>query len=224
MNWTERDKSQRKLVHWFETGFERVRSKFQHFRWLQTVKSPTAFDFITTNIVATEQSSKFRCRNVCSEWDKMKSATDRIIERINQQVGSDLQNLHKCRGIVEEYKTSIAEIESKVSPRLPARRFRRRPWLNHVDYFQILTDDNDVPSTIKSTLAECRDVGEVVLLENAKIDEFQAVITDKLDEYQKMLSGVSDRLHKIRSLEHLVEYYRILQDIEDVRFVLDGTS
>lgn len=80
-----------------------------------------------------------------------------------------------------------------------------------------MSENNSIPSKIKSTLSHCRDVSDVVDIENAKIDQFHDRIGDKLDEYSKVLSGVNDKLQKIRSLQQLIEYFKILQEIEDVK-------
>lgn len=37
-----------------------------------------------------------------------------IVERINQEVGSDIKSLHKCKNIVNEYKDRINGLEEKV--------------------------------------------------------------------------------------------------------------
>lgn len=120
---------------------------------------------------------------------------NKIIERINREVGADTKNLHKCKNIVSDYKQRISDIEAK-----------------------LLIENNNVPSKIKSTLAQCRDVHEAVALETVKIDQFQETLLTKLDEYHEVLHGVSDQLNKIRSLQHLVEYFRILKDIQEVRW------
>lgn len=119
---------------------------------------------------------------------------NKIIERINREVGADTKNLHKCKNIVSDYKQRISDIEAK-----------------------LLIENNNVPSTIKSTLAQCRAVHEAVALETEKIDQFQETLLTKLDEYHEVLHGVSDQLNKIRSLQHLVEYFRILKDIQEIR-------
>lgn len=124
----------------------------------------------------------------------MRNVANRIVDRINREVGADIKNLHKCKHIVSDYKKRIVEIEA-----------------------ELLIENNNVPSKIKSTLAQCRDVHEAVTLETEKIDQFQVNLLTKLNEYHNILHGVSDQLNKIRSLQHLVEYFKILKDIQEVR-------
>lgn len=70
-------------------------------------------------------------------------------------------------------------------------------------------------------LAQCRKSHEVVQLEKAKIDDFHGNLEMKLDDYRKVLQGVTKQLDKIRSLQHLVEYFKILKDIQEMRYVCD---
>lgn len=124
----------------------------------------------------------------------MRDVASRIVDRINRDIGGDIKNLHKCQHIADDYKQRITGIEA-----------------------ELLVENNNVPSKIKSTLAQCRDVHEAVALETEKIDQFQENLLAKLNEYHEILHGVSDQLNKIRSLQHLVEYFKILKDIQEVR-------
>lgn len=80
-----------------------------------------------------------------------------------------------------------------------------------------MNEHSAVSSKVKSVLVQCRDVHEAIELETAKIDQYQDQVRTKLDDYQKILSGVSVKLNKIRSLQQLIEYYKILRDIEDIK-------
>lgn len=82
-----------------------------------------------------------------------------------------------------------------------------------------MVEGNGIPSTIKSALAQCRDSHEIIQLETAKIDQFQEKLAKKLDGYHGILEGVTKQLDKIRSLQHLVEYFKILKDIQEIRYV-----
>lgn len=44
----------------------------------------------------------------------MKDVANRIIERINREVGNDVKNLHKCKSIVDDYTKRVGEIEAEV--------------------------------------------------------------------------------------------------------------
>lgn len=80
-----------------------------------------------------------------------------------------------------------------------------------------MVEGNGIPSTIKSALAQCRSSHEIIQLETAKIDQFQEKLGQKLDGYHSILNSVATQLAKICSLQHLVEYFKILKDIQEVR-------
>lgn len=82
---------------------------------------------------------------------------------------------------------------------------------------QVLIGDNNVPSQIKRTLAHCRTIHGGIEIENVQIDRFDETLTDKLNEYQEVLGGVNQKLQKIRGLQQLIEYFKILQEIENIR-------
>lgn len=84
-------------------------------------------------------------------------------------------------------------------------------------HFQLLIEDNGIPSKIKTALAQCRTSHEIIQLESAKIDAFESRLSNKLEGYHQILNGVGKQLNKIRSLQYLVEYFKILKDIQEVR-------
>lgn len=48
------------------------------------------------------------------------------------------------------------------------------------------------------------------------VDEYQKKIGEKIEEYKKINENIKGNLQKISELEHLVEYFRVLQDIQDI--------
>lgn len=80
-----------------------------------------------------------------------------------------------------------------------------------------MIEGNGIPSTIKSALQQCRDSHEIIELETAKIDQFQEKLIQKLGGYHNILDGVTKQLDKIRCLQLLVEYFKILNDIQEIR-------
>lgn len=45
----------------------------------------------------------------------MRDVTKSVIERINQDVGNDIKNLHNCKIITSQYAKRVGEIEAEVS-------------------------------------------------------------------------------------------------------------
>lgn len=83
--------------------------------------------------------------------------------------------------------------------------------------FQLSLENVNVTSTIKNSLLKNITTNEIVNIEIEKFNEFNEKITTKLIDYDKYLDDVSESLDKIRKLEYLVEYFKILQDIQDIR-------
>lgn len=53
-------------------------------------------------------------------------------------------------------------------------------------------------------------------------DRYQKKIGEKIQKYKSAFQELSTSLCKITELEHLVEYYRVLQDIQDISAELTG--
>lgn len=71
-------------------------------------------------------------------------------------------------------------------------------------------------------MAHCRTIHGGIELENVQIDRFDERLTEKIDQYSQILGGVDSKLKKIQALQQLIEYFKILQQIEDVRYVRVG--
>lgn len=89
---------------------------------------------------------------------------------------------------------------------------------------QVFVDNNDIQSRIKSALAHCRTIHGGIEIENVQIDRFDERIGRKIDEYGLVLKGVDKQLRKIHSLQQLIEYVKILKEIEDIRWDWDWSQ
>lgn len=49
-----------------------------------------------------------------------------------------------------------------------------------------------------------------------RIDLYQEKINERIEKYKKVHEVIKEYLQKISDLEHLVKYYRVLQDIQDI--------
>lgn len=56
-------------------------------------------------------------------------AEERVIARLNQQLGSGAEALHRSRDLVDEYSNRLQELRSKVSTRII-------PDMNRIQYLQ----------------------------------------------------------------------------------------
>lgn len=82
-----------------------------------------------------------------------------------------------------------------------------------------IKQDVKEPSQIQSSLIHCKTFGESIDIEIEKIAQYSDNLNQNLKQYQKVLSDVSEAIEKIDSLKHLVEYFRVLQDIIDITYV-----
>lgn len=47
-------------------------------------------------------------------------------------------------------------------------------------------------------------------------DKYQKKIVERIESYRKVHGKIEESVAKISKLEHLVEYFRVLQDIQDI--------
>ncbi|XP_059615224.1 RINT1-like protein [Phlebotomus argentipes] len=123
----------------------------------------------------------------------MKTPEERIIERINQEIGSDIKNLHKSRNLVKEYEKQLQIIRSTLS-----------------------LEDDIQNSVIKTALADAGNASERIESHIAKIDSFAEALDEKIDFRTSIVDGAADNLEKISELTHLLEYFKIVRDIQEI--------
>lgn len=58
---------------------------------------------------------------------------------------------------------------------------------------------------------------ESIDFEMEKLQQFGDRLTAKLKENAALLKDVKDNLDQVKKLEHLVEYLKIVQDIQDIK-------
>lgn len=72
-------------------------------------------------------------------------------------------------------------------------------------------------SKIKSAIRSAHTACETIDVQQEKINIFQSRLEEKLNENEDILDNVSSSLNKVRQLEHLYEYFKVLKDISDIR-------
>lgn len=78
-----------------------------------------------------------------------------------------------------------------------------------------ITSDNASP-ILKQTLASAQEVIDDVSEEIHDAEQYQKKIDERIEKFKKIHENIKENLEKISELEHLVEYYRVLQDIQDI--------
>lgn len=71
-------------------------------------------------------------------------------------------------------------------------------------------------SVIKTALTDAENASDKLERQIEKVDRFTETLSEKLDFRTSIVAGIGDNLAKIRDLEHLIEYFKILRDIQDI--------
>lgn len=69
---------------------------------------------------------------------------------------------------------------------------------------------------LKRTIESTEEVLEEVDRRVERVDQYQKRVQETLQKYKKIHEGIEEHLTKIKELEHLVEYFLVLQDIQDI--------
>lgn len=129
----------------------------------------------------------------------MQNVQDRVIQKINREIGSDIQNFHKSVYLVQHYRQKFHDIEGKLD----------------------FANDN-YSSNIKIALKKQEKAKQTIDFEIAKIDDFDEKLGKKCKESKKLLEDLSPTLDNVKQLENLVEYLRIVQDIQEINNALSS--
>ncbi|KAG5676779.1 hypothetical protein PVAND_006588 [Polypedilum vanderplanki] len=118
---------------------------------------------------------------------------DKIINKINLQIGANIQNLCKSKELVNSFVEDINAIERKLN-----------------------FDENDETDMFKIGLQDSQSKVDDLEEKLTKIDVFEQKITKVIIKHEQVHEHIKTYLDKINELEKFVEYYRILQDIQDI--------
>jgi RAD50-interacting protein 1 len=139
----------------------------------------------------------------------MLSVESRVIQELNAAIGPKSDNLSKSHELVDKYVKQLNGIEEKV---------RTRKNLHIIDVhclrfhsFQLSTSPI-LKSAFEGAKHSIDDADE--RLQNA--DDYTAKIDRKIAEFREINENISSNLEKIHELEHLIEYYKVLQDVQDI--------
>lgn len=82
-----------------------------------------------------------------------------------------------------------------------------------------MVDDDTVSSKIKTAIRSGRALCETIDVQQEKVNNFHLRLEEQLNENEAILDNVvMGSLSKIRKLEHLYEYFKVLKDISDIRY------
>lgn len=138
---------------------------------------------------------------------------ERVIAELNAEFGSIVENLSKSHVLVDKYVNEMNAIEEKV--RKLCNSFVYVDWRVFFSFQLTLTSENASP-ILKLTL----DGAQLILDEASEkfesVDQYEKKICVKIEKYKEVHATIKEHLTKITDLEHLVEYFKVLQDIQDI--------
>jgi hypothetical protein len=140
----------------------------------------------------------------------MLSVESRVIQELNAAIGPKSDNLSKSHELVDKYVKQLNSIEEKV-------RTRQNLHITDPDqclrfHYLQLSASPILKSTFEGAKHSIDDADE--RLRNA--DEYIAKIDKKISGFKEINDNISTNLEKIHELEHLIEYYKVLQDVQDI--------
>ncbi|XP_005176930.1 RINT1-like protein isoform X2 [Musca domestica] len=118
---------------------------------------------------------------------------ERILARINNEIGSDFKKLHRASLLVDEYKSRLETLREKLSYEEP----------NNISSFK---------SAFECEQHTC----DTIDFQMAKLQEFGKKLVERISESNKALNAVKPDLEQVRKLQQLVQYLRIVQDIQEI--------
>ncbi|XP_017063376.1 RINT1-like protein [Drosophila eugracilis] len=117
----------------------------------------------------------------------------RIVARLNEEIGKDASRLNRASHLVSHYRERLQLLSQTL------------------DY-----EDSQNVSCYKSAFQCQQQVCESIDFELEKLAQFGAKLKKKLKECQPALEGVAEDLGKVRQLQRLTQYLRLVQDIQEI--------
>ncbi|XP_013109700.1 RINT1-like protein [Stomoxys calcitrans] len=117
----------------------------------------------------------------------------RVLDRINKEIGNDFKKLHRAAFLVEEYKSRLQKLRDKL------------------DY-----EDPKNITSFKSAFECERQTCDSIDFQMAKLKQFGEKLAERIKESHKVLEGVKPDLEQVRKLQQLIQYLRIVQDIQEI--------
>lgn len=69
---------------------------------------------------------------------------------------------------------------------------------------------------LKTTLEGTQKILAVVDENLVTVEQYQKKVRERLETYKSVQSNIQENIQKVDELQHLVEYFRVLKDIQDI--------
>ncbi|KNC26286.1 RINT1-like protein [Lucilia cuprina] len=121
------------------------------------------------------------------------SVEERVLARVNQEIGSDFKKLHRASVLVEDYKQRLEKLKDK---------------LNYASEENV--------SSFKSAIETKEQACDSIDFQMTKLQQFGKKLAARIKESNNAFKGVKPDLEQVRKLQQLVQYLRIVQDIQEI--------
>ncbi|KAL9905861.1 RINT1-like protein [Glossina fuscipes] len=122
---------------------------------------------------------------------------DRILQRINDEIGNDFKKLHRAAKIAEDYETRLKKIANKFS-----------------------YDQENNASSFKTAFEHQEQASESINFQIEKLNQFGEKLSQRIEKSNKALELVSSDLDQVRQLQQLAGYLRIIEEIKELNNAL----
>ncbi|XP_053952896.1 RINT1-like protein [Anastrepha ludens] len=121
------------------------------------------------------------------------SVEQRIIASINSEIGDGCKKLHHAAVLANKYYASIKGLKERLGS----------------EY-----DDELRPSDIRTALQNQGTVSQSLEFQKEKLCHFENQLVAKTRDSDRALSQILNELKKVRKLQHLTQYLKLVQDIQ----------
>ncbi|XP_062549793.1 RINT1-like protein [Armigeres subalbatus] len=118
---------------------------------------------------------------------------DRVVARFNKELGKDFDALQKNEALLQSYRADLQRLASRIT----------------------LPDENCMPE-LKNAIQSCS--WKHTELEEAadNLEAFEEKLLERIERHKEVLERIDGHLKKIKKLENMKEYFKILLDIQSV--------
>ncbi|CAG9801047.1 unnamed protein product [Chironomus riparius] len=119
---------------------------------------------------------------------------ERVIAKLNAELAGKVESLPRSKELVNKYVDQLNNIEKKLN----------------------IDEESDESENFRIVLTESQNALDTIDEKLDKIKNYEEKIEKHLKKFRKVEEEIHSHLEKITDLERLVEYFRIVQDIQDI--------
>ncbi|XP_037952607.1 RINT1-like protein [Teleopsis dalmanni] len=125
----------------------------------------------------------------------LNSYEQRIVDRIDNEIGSEFNKIHRASLLIEEYKQRSECLQNKIKKN-----------------FKIEENDTLFPTTSQQEESASTTVDDHI----KKLDDVGDIIKSKIEKITEVMNGVQYEVEQVQKLKTLVRYLKVLQHIQEI--------